>query len=285
MLERNTGDWEETCYQLLAKNFGFKVNAEPFLQLARMVSYKTLLKHTDRPIQVEALLFGAAGFLDEPRDDEYYKLLQREFNLLRQKYRLLERSLHKMQWKFLRLRPSNFPTLRVAQFASLITYKKNLFSELIRCTTIKAFSEVFNNEPSVYWEKHYHFRKKVEHVPSLGMDSVANVLMNTVVPLFAAYAISRDDYSYMERALDLLHQLPAESNRITRQWDLLSMRSKSAFESQALIELYNNFCSRRRCLDCNIGGFLISPESVAYVDNHASSSPGRPGLPDVQETT
>ena len=259
ILEKNKGDWQETSYQVLARNFGFKVNADPFFQLAHMVSYKTILKHSDKPEQVEALLFGAAGFLQESGGDEYYQLLQREFNVLRQKYRLLERTLHKAQWKFLRLRPSNFPTLRIAQFAAILYRRQNLFSLLLTCHSKVAVENVFSNEPSPYWSEHYHFRKNAGVVPSLGMDSMMSLALNTCVPLFAAYAESKDDYSYMERALGLLHSLPGESNRITREWDLLSFGSKTAYESQALIELYNNFCSRRRCLDCSIGSFVLKP--------------------------
>jgi len=132
LLERNKNDWEETCYQLLARNFGFKVNAAPFFQLAQTLPYKIILKHIDKQIQVEALLFGCAGFLDDAHEtDSYYAILQREFNLLRRKYTLLERTLHKTQWKFLRLRPANFPTMRLAQFASLLTHQQSIFSQLL----------------------------------------------------------------------------------------------------------------------------------------------------------
>jgi hypothetical protein len=164
-----------------------------------------------------------------------------------------------MQWKFLRLRPSNFPTLRIAQFAALLREKRNIFTSLLECDTRTSLVTFFSNEPSAYWETHYHFRKKANAVPRLGHDSIHTLSLNTVVPLLAAYAIARDDYSYMERALTLLHELPSESNRIVREWSLLSFRSKSAYESQALIELYNNFCSKRRCLDCSIGAYLLKP--------------------------
>jgi hypothetical protein len=258
-LEKNKGDWEETSYQLLARNFGFKVNSDPFAQLAHMVPLRVLQKHADKPEVVESILFGAAGFLDDSRDDDYFKLLQREFNVMRQKYRVLERSLHKMQWKFLRLRPSNFPTLRIAQFAALVCARRNIFASILKCETRATILQCFENEPTEYWKMHYHFRKKADVVPGLGSDSVFTLALNTVVPLLAAYAIARDDYSYMDKALKLLNELPGESNRITREWSLLSFRSKTAYDSQGQIELYNNFCSKRRCLDCSIGAYLIKP--------------------------
>lgn len=262
VLDRNKNDWEETCYQLLSRNFGFKVNAAPFFQLAQTLPYKILRKHIDKPIQVEALLFGCAGFLDDNREtDSYYGILQREFNLLRRKYSLLERSLHKTQWKFLRLRPANFPTMRLAQLASLLTHQQNIFSQLLHHRNYVDLKSMFMNPPSAYWTTHYNFEKLVPFVPGLGESSIENLFINTVVPVFAAYALWKDDQSYMDQALELLNHLPPESNLIIRQWESLGVKSNTAFDSQALIELYNNFCSRRRCLDCNMGTYLLKPHS------------------------
>lgn len=258
--ERNKGDWEETTYQLLARNFGFKVNAEPFLQLARQLPYRQLMKHADKPVQVEAMLFGMAGFLDERiEQDAYYRLLQREYNLLKQKFTLASRALHKMQWKFLRLRPANFPTVRLAQFASLLYSRKNIFSQLLESLSFTDIKALFENPPSAYWLTHYNFNKPAQHVPGLGEYSMYNILINTVVPLFAAYAGFKDDQVYMDRALAILQHIPAESNHIINRWNSIAFTSKTAFDSQALIELYNSFCSRRRCLDCTIGVALLKP--------------------------
>src|SRR5690606_33338429 len=164
-------------------------NAEPFFQLAQAVPYKLVMKHADKLIQIEALLFGVAGFVDEKREDEYYNLLQREFNLLRTKYSLLERSLHKTQWKFLRLRPANFPTIRLAQFASLLFYRKNIFSQVLIKETFDNLKWLFNNATSSHWLTQYNFDKPVVHVPGLGERSMENILINAVVPLYAASAL------------------------------------------------------------------------------------------------
>jgi hypothetical protein len=258
-VNRNRGDWEETCYQLLAKNFGFKVNAEPFLQLALALPLKTLLKHSDKLLQLEAMLFGVAGFLDAVEDDDaYYSLLKREYNLLRIKYRLDHREMNKVQWKFLRLRPANFPTLRIAQFAAFLHNNKKLLSGFLEhsATVLKGSFKVHTSE---YWQEHYHFSARTSQVSALGDSSVENLLINTVVPVLAAYARYKDDMSYMERAEELLHCLLPESNKITSQWERMSVQCKDAFDSQALIELNNNFCSRHRCLDCNIGASLVKP--------------------------
>lgn len=262
LLERNRGDWSETAYQLLARNFGFKVNTDPFLQLAQALPLKILQKHADQRLQIEAMLFGVAGFLDDHCEDSYYLLLQREFNVLRQKYKLDYRMMKKVQWKFLRLRPANFPTLRIAQFAACVAVEPNLFSVFINADT-EGLKKVIGAETSSYWKHHYKFSgKAVEKDNAIGSSSVQMLIINTVVPLLAAFSIFRDDQHYMERAVLLLHELPPEQNLITRRWDQFTIKSKNAFDSQALIGLYNNFCSRHRCLDCNIGASLIKPNKT-----------------------
>jgi hypothetical protein len=260
LLNRNNGDWEETAYQLLGKNFGFKVNADPFLMLAQALPYKTLMKHQDKLLHIEAMLFGVAGFLDEKEGGEYYLLLKREFNLLRRKYAFDPVIMNKTQWKFLRLRPANFPTFRIAQFASFLHYRRNLFSVLMH-SSFEKLRDNLATPPSSYWQTHYNFRHRShEKEAELGVSSIENILINTVVPLYAAYAQVKDDESYMDKALRLLYALPSESNNIVRKWGTFSVKSRNAFDSQALLELYNNFCSRHRCLDCNIGASLVKPQ-------------------------
>jgi hypothetical protein len=260
LLDHNNGDWEETAYQLLARNFGFKLNADPFLQVARSLPYKFLLKHVDRPVQVEALLFGVAGFLVERSGSEYHRLLRREYGLLRGKYQLERSELHTSQWKFMRLRPANFPSLRLAQFAALITLRKNLFSNLVETTDVQKLSEWLKVAQSEFWTEHYSFKKrKRETVWSMGKASVENVAVNTIVPLLVAYGRSRDEQSYIDRAENILRQVAAEQNRITRHWADVGWEVKNAFDSQALIQLFNSYCAPRRCLNCSIGAALLKP--------------------------
>lgn len=261
MLQRNNNDWEETSYQLLMKNFGFKVNNEPFLQLAQAIPYKLLLKHADQQVQLEALLFGQAGFLDEENRETYYKILKREYRLLSQKYQLCDRKLKKVQWRFLRLRPANFPTIRIAQLAALIFHRRNFFSAIISIDSSKGLMEFFAVRQSVYWMHHYRFFKAFEQqINTLGEVSIDNIIINTVAPILVAYGKSRDDQVYVDRAVCILQGMHAESNKITNQWKDLGMRVKTAFDSQAQVELYNNFCLKRRCLDCNIGTALLNPD-------------------------
>ncbi|MBX2965644.1 MAG: DUF2851 family protein [Cyclobacteriaceae bacterium] len=259
MLEKNRSDWEETAYQLLGKNFGFKVNADSFLRLTETIPFNIIRKHINNTIQVEALLFGQAGFLDKTNVDEYSGLLMREYALLGKKYNLESKQLHQSQWRFLRLRPANFPGVRLAQFAALLIKNGSIFSSIIETVSYDELYARFAVTQSAYWQTHYRFGKQAEQVPSIGKNSIQNLIINTAIPLLVAYGIRQDDQRYMERALDWLQHLPAEKNTITRQWSELGYNVKTAFDSQALIELYNNFCLKRRCLDCTIGTSLIKP--------------------------
>ncbi|HZI24270.1 MAG TPA: DUF2851 family protein, partial [Chryseolinea sp.] len=159
VLRKNHQDWVETCYQFLARSFGFKVNADPFQQLAQLLPYKVLRKHGDKPLHIEALLFGQAGFLEDNLEDDYYNLLKREYNILRQKYKLSDRRLSKVQWKFLRLRPANFPTIRLAEFAALLFNQPSLFSVMLEIETYAELASIFHIKQSPYWTRHYSFLK------------------------------------------------------------------------------------------------------------------------------
>jgi len=266
LLKLNQGDWEETCYQMLAKNFGFKVNSDPFYQLARSLPYKIIQKQSSL-LQVEALLFGQAGMLETKTKDEYITSIFQEYKLLAQKYQLLESRLNPAQWRFLRLRPANFPTVRIAQFASLLYTSKNIFSQFISATSFSSIQKLLSVEQSSYWCNHYRFGKKSKgSVPTIGESSIENIIVNTVAPLLVAYGKYKDEQAYMDRAIEHLQQLPAEQNKITRTWGSLGLKVKTAFDSQSLIELFNNFCQKRQCLNCSVG------VSILKVQQHPSSS-------------
>lgn len=262
MLKQNNNDWQETTYRVLARNFGFKINSEPFLHLAKALPYKILLKHADKPVQIEALLFGQAGLLDVPAGDDYYQLLQREYRLLSQKYALASRKLKRAQWRFLRLRPANFPTVRLAQFAALVIQQRKVFSKLFEVTDFDQLRKLFLIGQSGYWQNHYQFNRKTrQKVADLGDASVDNILINSVAPLLAAYGKYVDSDPVVDRAVKLLHQVPAEVNAIVKNWSDLGYIARTAVDSQGLIELYNNFCQRRNCLNCAIGASLLKPKS------------------------
>lgn len=259
MLERNHQDWEETTYQLLVQNFGFKINAEPMLRLAQGLPLKVLQKHRDNLTQLEALLLGQSGMLPVMKiEDKYVDKLRQEYDFLATKYALRSSQLRAHEWKFLRLRPANFPTVRLAQLATLIQHQPSLFSLFIHVENSKMLEQALRVKQSDYWQKHYQFQKEaISKVPVLGKTSVENIIVNTIVPLLVAYSEAKDNRVFLDKALELLEQLPAEKNYITELWEGLELKSKTAFDSQSVIELYNNFCSTKQCLNCRIGTALL----------------------------
>jgi hypothetical protein len=263
VLHQNHGDWEETTYQLLAENFGFNVNKEPFQQLAKSLPYKIIQKHRHQPLQVEALLFGQAGFLLTKTKEEYVKQLYDEWLFLSRKYSLYNQTMQAAQWRFLRLRPANFPSLRIAQFAALISKHKSLFAALTEAVSVKELMHFLEITPSPYWQHHYRFGKKSKSVlHSFGDASAHLVIINTIVPLLVAYGKSIDQWSLVDKAVKFLQDIPCEKNRIVTIYHQLGYRPVSAFDSQGLIELYHHFCQRRQCLNCNVGAAILKPHTA-----------------------
>ncbi len=256
LLIANNNDWEETAYQLLASNFGFKINSEPFLMLARAIPFKVLLKHGDSLFQIEALLFGGAGFLNSIDGDEYYLKLKREYDFLQKKYNI--QSLDVSNWKFLRLRPANFPTIRIAQFASFIYQRYSIFTFLIELKANSNFIKELQLKASDYWQNHYQFNKpSSKKEAKMGLEGVENIVINTVVPLMIAYSKERSMPELMEEAVKILEHTTVESNKVTKIWSQLGLSLKSAYESQAAIEWYNYYCQQKNCLNCNVGVSII----------------------------
>jgi hypothetical protein len=260
LLSTLNNDWEAVTYQLMARNFGFKINRDPFFQLANSLRRNLLLKHSDNLSQIEALLFGQAGFLDYGIKDEYFKLLRREYKVLASKYGLENQKLKGDNWKFLRLRPANFPTIRIAQFCALFCKNKDFFSKIIEAESIDQLIDLFDASTSEYWHHHYRFgRKTARSISKMGIESINNIIINTVAPLLVAYGQAQDDQRYVDQAIKYLHLVKSEKNKITKSWNEIGLVVKDAFDSQALIELNNNYCLKRRCLSCNIGIDILKP--------------------------
>ena len=253
----NNNCWEETFYQQLARNFGFRLNGAVFEMLARSLPYKYLLRHRDNLFQLEALLFGQSGMLDDDGGDRYFLTLKKEYSFLKIKYGL--KPLAKHLWRFLRLRPSNFPTIRLAQFASFVHYKSSLFSEVLDSIDLKSLSDIFRISASEYWENHFLFgRPSGRSVKRLGVFAIRSVIINTVVPILYFYGKQRQIAEYGRRATGFLIKLPPENNSIIRKWGEMGIRAENAFNSQALLHLNNEFCLHRRCLDCSIGSKIVN---------------------------
>lgn len=256
LYKKTEHSWEETAYQVLARNFGFKINAEAMLALAQSLPLKILQKHADSLLQIEALLFGQAGLLPSQSENAYVQSLRREYHFLKHKYQL-ESSVTAEQWKFLRLRPANFPTLRLAQFAALLHRHPLLFSSFLSLQNPDELAIRWQVTPSAYWQEHYHFGKISRHIGKLGKDSLHNILINSAMPLLVAYANYKSETSYTERAVTWLEALPAENNKITRLWEDIGQPIQNAFDSQASLGLYHHFCTGRRCLSCPVGVALL----------------------------
>ncbi|MDB5087463.1 MAG: hypothetical protein JWR09_1457 [Mucilaginibacter sp.] len=256
-LNINRGDWEETFYQFLAANFGFKTNALPFELLAKSLPQITLAKHKNNPLQIEAMIFGQAGFLNGDLKDEYPLKLKSEYEFLQKKYKLIPIENH--LWKFMRLRPQNFPTIRLAQFAALVVHSNHLLSKVLEIKDVKALRNLFSEiKVNPYWEDHYRF--DVESTPSsknMGPASIDILLLNTLALFLFSYGKHNQIQHYINRCLKLLEHLPNENNKIITDFATLGVKIDTAFESQALLELKNNYCNYKKCLHCGVGNKIL----------------------------
>jgi len=258
LLQRNTQDWEETTYQALVSNFGFKINQVPFLQLSQLLPFAIIRKHSGQLWQLEALLYGQAGFLqDVPAEDDYLQKLQQEYIYLWHKYKLTA-GMPVAAWNFLRLRPANFPTVRLAQLAALLQDKNHLFSLLLTLPDLPAYLRFLGSEVSPYWQKHYMPGRESKTLAlEMGQESKINLLINTVVPLLFAFGRYHDKQELIDKAIALLESLPAEKNNITRIYTGLGLKNKAAADSQAYIQLNHSYCEPRHCLYCSVGHYIL----------------------------
>lgn len=255
LLKKNNTHWEETLWWLLAKNFGISINSAAFEAIARSIPIGILAKHKNQVQQVEALLFGQAGLLDAEFEEDYPRLLQREYRFLSKKY-----SLQKIQTRiaFLRMRPSNFPSLRLAQLAMLVHESLHLFSRVKEAADLHSIKEMLKVTANDYWHYHYvfdvssSFKKK-----TLGEQMISNIFINTVIPILFAYGHYQKENLYKDKALKWLEEITAEKNTITEGFASLQLQNKTAFDSQAFIQLKNEYCDKKRCLDCAVGNKLL----------------------------
>ena len=257
IFERSERHWGEALYCIMARSFGLRQNVEPFEALARSLPFSVLGKHGDNLFQVEALLFGQAGFLDDvPKDDDYRLNLAKEYQFLKHKYQL--KSLHISQWKFLRMRPANFPTVRLAQFAALVCNRAIHPDKISTLGNLKEMENLLKIEVSPYWQEHYIFGKKSKKGKKpLGKTFLHLLAINTLVPFLFLYGKIRQQPDFCDRALALLEQLPAESNSALDEWAALGCKAENAGQSQALLQLKPKYCDARRCLECAIGHALL----------------------------
>ena len=253
----NHNNWEETFYQFLARNFGVKINAEPFEQLAKSIPLLTLTKHKTNILQIEAILFGQAGMLKNSLKDDYPKKLQKEYLFLKRKYKL--KALKGDSWKFMRLRPANFPTVRIAQFATLIHQSVHLFSKMLAAKNIKEIENMFEVKISNYWQSHYVFDNlSKKRNKSFGKNAVHLLIINTIVPFLFLYGKNKGEDQFKKRALQLLEDLKPEKNNIIEKWKTLGITPLSSYQTQALLHLKNNYCNAQKCMSCAVGNVALN---------------------------
>jgi hypothetical protein len=258
LLQQTNRHWEETFWQLLARNFGTPLNADAFEGIAKSLPVTLLAKHKNQIHQLEALLLGQAGLLEPGFTEDYPVLLQKEYRFLQSKHRLkpIPQLLH-----FLRMRPSNFPTIRLAQLAMLIHQSSYLFSKVIEADNIQQLRTMFQVTANDYWYYHYSFNEQSPfRKKQVGDVMINNLLINTVIPLLFVYAQEQHNLALKEKAIQWLQQLPKEKNNITAGWEAAGVQHQSAFDSQALLYLKKEYCQTKRCLQCAIGNNLLKKQ-------------------------
>lgn len=256
LLERYDQDWNEVFYITLTRNFGFGTNSDAFEWLGQSLPYRCIQRQRNSNSQVEALLFGQAGALQEDGGDDYYSLLRREYLFLRKKYDLhgIEGNL----FRNLRVRPSGFPHIKLAQLASVWQQYESLFSKLLEVRTPEEAEEYFHILPSEYWLTHYRLLQLSERKEKpLGKSSIRIILINTVVPLLFAYGQKNRLPEFCDRALSFLEKIPPESNSIVTLFTKAGIGVRNAGDTQALIQLKREYCEKKKCMFCRIGFRLV----------------------------
>jgi hypothetical protein len=254
-LIQNNHHWEETFWWMLAKNFGIKVNAEAFEAMAKSIPVNMLAKHKNQIHQLEALLFGQCGLMENNFLEDYPTMLQKEYQFLKNKYSLEPIN---MQVHFLRMRPGNFPTVRLAQLAMLIQKSSHLFSKIKEIQSLDELKKLLSVVANDYWNYHYVFDETSLYKEKiLGRQMTENIIINTIVPVIFSYGHLNREMLYKDKALKWLEELSAEKNHITRKWAEAGIENKNAFDSQSLIELKTQYCDKRMCLACAVGNSLL----------------------------
>ena len=256
------GDWEHAYFITLARSYGFGSNSDALEQWARNMPMTSVAHHRDNLFQIESIFFGQAGMLNiaavrerlqlETAADEYFQRMQSEYEYLKHKFQMTDK--YAPQWKYMRMRPQNFPTIRIAQLARLYYERRTSLSQLIECDTIDKLRKMFHCGVSDYWQTHYTFGHESQpSAKQLSAASISLLMINCAIPMIFAYGRQTGSEALCNRALDLLESLPPENNTITRMWKQVGLESRSAGDTQALIQLKKQYCDRKDCLQCRIG--------------------------------
>ena len=258
ILQQTNFHWEETFWRLIAANFGLKINDSFFQKIAQSLPIAILAKHKNNIIQLEALLFGQAGLLNKDFGETYPAMLKKEYQFYQKKYDLrpVDGDLY-----FLRMRPANFPTIRLAQLAMLIHESEHLFSKIKETESVAEVKKMFTVIANDYWHYHYVLDEEADYkIKTLGRQMVDNIIINTLVPIIFAYGLHHNEELYKEKAIKWLEEVSPEKNAITKGFENLGIENKNAFDSQAFIQLRNEYCNHKFCLQCAIGNSILKRE-------------------------
>lgn len=260
LLEEYKEDWNEVFYIILSRNFGFGVNNDAFERLAKSLPLKTILKHRDSVIQTEALFFGQTGLLDDEIPEEtYYLRLQNEYAFLKQKYKL--KAIESHIFKSLRMRPANFPHIKLVQLAHIIRNNKGLFAHILKIKNVNELRPLFIQDIGEYWQNHYHFKKtSPKQIKQLGTSSLQILWINTVIPVLFAYGKRKDNVKFCDKALEFLESMKPEKNYIITAFSNIGIEIENAGDTQALIQLKRQYCELKKCIYCRIGHNLLAKE-------------------------
>jgi len=259
-LEQSGYHWEETFWWLIARNFGIKVNADAFEQMARSIPVSILSRHKNQIHQLEALFLGQLNLLRGNFKEGYPKMLKKEYKFYKKKYDL--RPISAVPF-FLRMRPGNFPTIRSAQLAMLVHESEHLFSKVKEASSVVEARRCFDVVANDYWHYHYRFDEESPFMRKKpGVNMIDNIIINTVAPVLFAFGQYHKEEKYKQKALKWLEETSAENNSITKNFQRLGLENKTAFDSQALLELKNEYCHNKRCLDCAIGNAILKGSLV-----------------------
>jgi hypothetical protein len=255
LLERTNQDWESVLFCLLAKNFGLNTNGEIFIKIAQSIPFSIVRKESFEIENLEALLFGTAGLLDSEKEDNYFKDLKFRYYYLLHKYQIEKNSIEPVQ--FFKHRPDNFPTIRLSQLANLYHSQQNLFSKISTLNSLIDIYEVFQVSASDYWLNHYQFDKESpKKKKPLSKSFIDLIIINTIIPLQFAYAKSQGK-EISEDLISLLNEVAPEKNAIVDKFSFFGIKAKSAFETQSLLQLKNEYCNKSKCLECGVGMELL----------------------------
>jgi hypothetical protein len=256
--DNSNGNWEEFAYRTLAAGFGLKNNVLPFELLAKSLPVNIIKKLCGNLFAIEAILFGQSGLLDIATTDDYVEALKKEYVFHKNKLGL--KPIEGNIWKFAKMRPIAFPTIRIAQFAAFINNTPHIMDTLNTIKYTEEWFKIFSVKASAYWDTHYVFGKTSnKKIKTTGKDFSIRVLANVAVPLIFFYANYYGEHTLKERAIALLEQIPPEKNNITRMWQSLSLKINSTAITQGIIQLNNKYCIQKKCLNCSVGNYLIKP--------------------------